>query len=235
MFTNHTTGPRKKMDYKQIEKRLKEHSLSGLTDEQILENYNENKKLEIPMYDPHTGEPNPYYEELTGKPNPLLTQYLESSFIQPNSYPRDSKKNILPRMPIVYEPKRNNRWILTLPEETGIQSWVVSKTSRPSFRVVEKKFLGITFCKKIVWDSISIEFLDPIGPSTTHLIMNNINPLKRFDYTLEMLDPTGITVEKWEIKKCLVKTIDFCELNYGNDGLAKIKMVIQPKLININN
>ena len=30
------------------------------------------EKLDIPTYDPQTGELNPYYEELTGKPNPLV-------------------------------------------------------------------------------------------------------------------------------------------------------------------
>jgi hypothetical protein len=175
--------------------------------------YFETRKNEIPMYDPQSGEPNPHYEELTGNKNPLLEQ----------------KNDLLTKMPFPYEPKRKNLWVLNLPEEMGINTWVVHKTNRPSFKIKEKKILGFTYSKKIVWSEITIEFYDPIGPSTSQVLMRDFNVLKPFDYTLEMLDPTGVVIEKWSLNGCKLKSIDFCEITYENDGLVNIKMVLKPK------
>jgi len=188
---------------------------------------------EVPMYDPQTGEPNPHYEELTGKKNPLLEQPFSphegKKIIEPNNYPRSSNENILIKTPILYEPKRKNRWILRFPEEMGIQSWVVSKTKRPSYRIVETKIFGFSVCNKKVWDEITIEFRDPIGPSTAQLLMGDFDAFKPFNYVLELLDPTGVVIEKWDVVGCQIKSVDFCELAYENHGIANIIMVIKPK------
>ena len=150
---------------------------------------------EIPMYNSQTGEPNPHYEELTGKQNPLLEM---------------RKSNIHSKMPLPYEPKKKNRWIVTFPESMGINSWAVYKTKRPTYRVIEKKIFGVLLYKKIVWDEIKIEFHDPIGPSTSQLLMCDFKPKEKFDYKLELLDPTGVVIEQWEINSCDVKSVDFC-------------------------
>lgn len=171
---------------------------------------------EIPMYDPQTGEPNPLYEELTGKKNPLIQ-------IRQNN-------NNLGRMPIQYEPKRKNRWLVHFPDHFKIEPWCVFKTQRPSMKIVEKKFLGIRTGTSVEWEKISFELNDPIGPSVSERLYELMDSelTENFDYVLEMLDPTGVVVEKWNIQDCEIEEISLGSLDYADDGIAKCFMLVKP-------
>lgn len=171
---------------------------------------------EIPMYDPQTGEPNPHYEELTGKPNPLIQirkTTTDSHLIQQN-----------------HEPKRKNRWLVHFPAHFKIEPWCVSKTQRPSVKIVEKRFLGIRMGTTIDWDKIEFEFIDPISPSISEslyaLMEGELTEV--FDYKLEMLDPTGKVVETWEIKDCEIISIELGALFYSSNDIAKCFMTVKP-------
>ena len=142
------------------------------------------------------------------------------------------------KVPLECEPKRTNRWFVTFPEVFEIPSWVVSKTERPSIKINGNlnEINPITFI-----------FIDPIGPSTTPKIMriiramlnnegetNLIDTLKNgFEYNLELLDPIGVTIEKWIISGCDIISVDFGDLSYSEDEIVKCTMVIQPKKIKL--
>ena len=42
------------------------------------------------------------------------------------------------------------------------------------------------------------------------------------DIELEMLDPTGVVVEKWLLEGCFMTDLNFGELDYSRDDLANI-------------
>ena len=44
---------------------------------------------------------------------------------------------------------------------------------------------------------------------------------------LEMLDPTGVVVEKWILEGCLITKISGGDLSMDDDGLAEISLGIQ--------
>jgi hypothetical protein len=46
--------------------------------------------------------------------------------------------------------------------------------------------------------------------------------------TLEMLDPTGVVIEKWLLEGCLLTNVDFGNLSYSSDAIAGISVTIQP-------
>ena len=48
------------------------------------------------------------------------------------------------------------------------------------------------------------------------------------DITLEMLDPTGVAVEKWILQGTFLTDVDFQSLAYGTDDLAKIQATLRP-------
>jgi hypothetical protein len=50
-----------------------------------------------------------------------------------------------------------------------------------------------------------------------------------FDYTLNLLDPTGYVIEEWLIEGCQIINIDFGSLDYADGGLMEITMTFQPK------
>jgi hypothetical protein len=39
---------------------------------------------------------------------------------------------------------------------------------------------------------------------------------------LEMLDPTGVVVEKWLLENCFLTNLNFGDLDYNRDELANI-------------
>jgi hypothetical protein len=153
--------------------------------------------------------------------------------------------DLLMKMPIPYEPKRQNRFILRFPSSLGINEWFVESTKRPSIKIAstEIQFLNTsTFVAgRFNWDEIPVIFRDPIGPSAAQALMEWVrlhaeSVTGRMGYAagykkdidLEMLDPTGVVVEKWILYGTFLTGVDFQTLNYSQDGLATISCMLRP-------
>ena len=147
--------------------------------------------------------------------------------------------DLLMKMPIPYEPKRENRWILRFPSSLGINEWYVETTSRPKLTINSTPipFLNTeTYVAGIFkWGELSVTFRDPIGPSASQAVMEWIrlcaeSVTGRMGYAagykknvdLEMLDPTGVVVEKWILEGTFLLGYDGGSLSYATDGIAKI-------------
>jgi len=147
--------------------------------------------------------------------------------------------DLLMKMPVPYEPKRVNRFILRFPSTLGINEWFVESTARPSIKInsVEIPFLNTStyVAGRFNWDEIPVVFRDPIGPSAAQALMEWVrlhaeSVTGRMGYAagykkdvfLEMLDPTGVVVEKWILEGTFLTNTNFNALNYAQDGLATI-------------
>lgn len=134
---------------------------------------------------------------------------------------------LLMKMPLPYEPKFSNRWLIKFKGNyKKIPLWVLSKTARPSW---------VLNTGKGSWSDINISFRDPITTSTSKTLMDSFNmsgKKKKIKYVLEMLDATGVLVEKWKISG-VIKKIDFGELDYSNDSLVEITLTIKPTKVKL--
>lgn len=147
--------------------------------------------------------------------------------------------DMLYKAPLSYEPKRKNRFILRFPSDLGIQEWTVESASRPKItqNPVEIQFLNTStwVLGRYTWDDMTVTLRDMIGPSTMQAVMEWVRlhsesvtgrqgyavGYKR-DIELEMLDPTGVCVQKWVLKNAWISTCNFGSLGYGDDALADI-------------
>jgi hypothetical protein len=147
--------------------------------------------------------------------------------------------DLLMKMPIPYEPKRQNRFILRFPSALGINEWFVESTARPhiSINSTEIQFLNTStyVAGRFTWGEINVKFRDPIGPSASQALMEWVrlcaeSVTGRMGYAagykknvdLEMLDPTGVVVEKWILEGTWLKDVNFDTLSYSQDQLATI-------------
>ena len=48
------------------------------------------------------------------------------------------------------------------------------------------------------------------------------------DIDLEMLDPTGVVVEKWILQGTFLTDVNFNDLSYGDEGIANIAATLRP-------
>ena len=148
-------------------------------------------------------------------------------------------------IPFEYEPKRVNRFFAEFADELGIEVWKVQKFKRPSMKInsVPIQFMNEQnyVAGRYTWDSLSLTFLDPIGPSTSQQLMEWVrlhaeSLTGRMGYKagyaknilLKALDPTGIEVEKWFLEQCMIISIDFGENSYEDDALTNITLELQP-------
>jgi len=149
------------------------------------------------------------------------------------------------KMPIPYEPKRQNRFILRFPSSLGINEWFVESTVRPSIKInsTEIQFLNTsTFVAgRFNWDEMTVKFRDPIGPSAAQALMEWVRLCAesvtgrmgyaagyKKDVDLEMLDPTGVVVEKWILYGVFLTSVNFGSLAYNQDALADITASMRP-------
>jgi len=147
--------------------------------------------------------------------------------------------DLLMKMPVPFEPKRKNRFILRFPSSLGINEWYVTSTSRPSAKInsTEIPFLNTStyVAGRFTWEEIKVTFKDPIGPSASQALMEWFSlHAESFtgrmgyaagykkDVELEMLDPTGVVVEKWILQGCFLTSLNFGDLNYSQDEIATI-------------
>ena len=83
--------------------------------------------------------------------------------------------DLLMKMPIPYEPKRQNRFILRFPSSLGINEWFVESSARPHIVInpVPIPFLNTEtyVAGKFTWQTIPAVFRDPIGPSAAQALM----------------------------------------------------------------
>ena len=149
------------------------------------------------------------------------------------------------KMPVPYEPKRQNRFILRFPSSLGINEWYVSSTKRPSAKInsTEIPFLNTStyVAGRFTWEEMKVTFKDPIGPSAAQALMEwfrlhaeSVSGRMGYaagykkDIELEMLDPTGVVIEKWSLIQCFITEADFGGLSYAEDGLADISITLRP-------
>jgi hypothetical protein len=147
--------------------------------------------------------------------------------------------DLLMKMPIPYEPKRQNRFILRFPSTLGINEWFVESAARPHITIgsTEIQFLNTStyVAGRFNWQPINVNFRDPIGPSAAQALMEWVrlhaeSVTGRMGYAagykkdidLEMLDPTGVVVEKWILYGTFLTDVNFNSLSYSQDALANI-------------
>ena len=152
--------------------------------------------------------------------------------------------DLLMKMPLPYEPKRKNRFILRFPSSLGINEWYVESAKRPAIKIkdTEIPFLNTStyVAGRFTWDPINVTFRDPIGPSASQALMEWVrlhaeSVTGRMGYAagykknvdLELLDPTGVVVEKWILEGTFLTSVDFQDLNYTQDGLATIQATLR--------
>jgi hypothetical protein len=143
-----------------------------------------------------------------------------------------------------YEPKKKNRWLFRFPDELGIQEWWLSSASRPTIEQseVEIQFLNTStwVLGRFVWNAIDITLRDPIGPSAAEAVMEWVrlhseSITGRQGYAagykklveIEMLDPTGVVIEKWQLQGTMLTTVGFGDLSYDDDGIADISATLR--------
>jgi len=153
--------------------------------------------------------------------------------------------DLLMKMPVPYEPKRQNRFILRFDSTLGINEWFVESTSRPKLTVnsTEIQFLNTStyVAGRFTWGEISVKFRDPIGPSASQALMEWVrlcaeSVTGRMGYAagykknvdLELLDPTGVVVEKWILEGAWLSSVDFGSLSYSQDAIADISATLRP-------
>jgi hypothetical protein len=153
--------------------------------------------------------------------------------------------DLLMKMPIPYEPKRQNRFILRFPSTLGINEWFVESTARPKLTIgaTEIQFLNTStwVAGRFNWGDINVKFRDPIGPSASQALMEWVrlcaeSVTGRMGYAagykknidLELLDPTGVVVEKWILEGAWLSSVDFGSLGYSTDGIAEINATLRP-------
>jgi hypothetical protein len=154
--------------------------------------------------------------------------------------------DLLLKMPLPYEPKRENRFILRFPSDLGINEWFVETASRPTIKIGETElpFLNTStwVAGRFTWDAITVKFRDPIGPSASQALMEWVrlcaeSVTGRMGYAagymrsvdLEMLDPAGVVVEKWILVNSFLTNVNFGALAYNSDNVASITATIRPQ------
>jgi len=152
--------------------------------------------------------------------------------------------DLLLRAPLQFEPLRKNRWVVRFPSDLGISEWMLKSAARPTINQheTELQFLNTStwVVGRYTWDALQLTFRDFIAPSTSQALMEWIRLCSesvtgrqgyaagyKRDLELEMLDPTGVCVQKWVIKNSFITVCNFGSLDYADDEVADITATLR--------
>ena len=153
------------------------------------------------------------------------------------------------------DPKRNFRFQVLMTGMQGTDQtaiWWAKKIAKPNFTVAESKhvYLGHTFYYpgKVEWQTISMTLVDPVDPGSLYRVNQiirasgyrvpaNANVLTTKSkpkatsalgaVQILQLDANGVAIETWDLKNPFIKEVKFSELDYENDELSTIDLVLR--------
>lgn len=145
-------------------------------------------------------------------------------------------------LPSKFEPKTKFRWLFAI---EGIDSYLMREAARPKIEndVQELGWINATryVSGKIKFGTISVVLNDAISPSGAQQVTEWIRlhyesvsgragyaDFYKRDIQIKVLDPVGNVVELWDLKGCLLKSVDFQDLKYDGSDVQTISMEIQP-------
>lgn len=140
-----------------------------------------------------------------------------------------------------YEPKRKFEWIYQM---NGIDAMTAKTAARPKKEhekitidyINQKRYLA----GKAAWGVIRVELYDPISPSQTQKVMElmrlihddstgrmGYSALYKQDFSLKMLGPDGMVVEKWTAKGAWITNVEFGDLDYSSSDALTVAFDVQ--------
>jgi len=188
-------------DKKPQNKRVSKTIVKSIKD--IEEKYLVDKKNEIPMYDPQTGNINPYYKELTGKDNPM-----------------DILKSRIEYQDKKYEVKeylRQNRFLIKFTEGLNVESKDVIEVIPPKVNI---GYFGFT-----KYGNMTIRIRVPMEKGWLSNFSAKIK--SKLDIDIEFLNPLNIVSENYTYTKCKILNYQFLELTYCSDNMVEILLTIK--------
>jgi hypothetical protein len=156
------------------------------------------------------------------------------------------------RNALLGDPKRKNKWVVTIPATTGylaIPEFVVAKISKPqlSIKPIEHKFLGYTFKYpgNGTWNDITLEVVDPGGrehdiayallqrvrgsgyqiPKTDSKFITTSKKeavLIMNNVEIKQIDAESKPIETWTLQNAWISDVNFGDLDYEADELSRI-------------
>ena len=140
-----------------------------------------------------------------------------------------------------FEPTVQNRFIMYI---DGIPAYMIKKADAPGVTLNEIKLDHINVYRKLKgkaeWRDMTLSLYNPISPSGQQAVMEWVrlhaeSVTGRMGYAagykkdidLEMLDPTGVVVEKWILYGTFLTDVNFNALSYSQDALANITTTLR--------
>ena len=141
--------------------------------------------------------------------------------IQQEIWAEDEKKNNEIRigrggLPLDFEPKRNNRFVLIFPEFTNIPAWSVTMVRLPKIEMVTNGARRFS--------DLYVELLDLVGPSNSRIIYENLMEPRDYQMFFQQVDPVGNIVQLYTIDVACLKSFEISDFSSNNDDISNIKL-----------
>lgn len=145
-------------------------------------------------------------------------------------------------LPNKFEPKTKFRWLFCI---EGIDAYIMREAARPKMEndVQELGWINATRYVSGKWKfgEMPLVLNDPIAPSGAQQVTEWIRlhyesvsgragyaDFYKRDCQIKVLDPIGTVVELWDLKGCVIKSVDFGDLKYEGSDVQTIALTIQP-------
>ena len=114
---------------------------------------------------------------------------------------------------LVYEPMKKERFLITLPETFTIRHWWVTLSSTATGKLFNSDMIKAELVNG--YTEVKMKIQDTISFKMTNQLAEISDSNKLFDFTIESIDPTGVTTNKWLIADASIRFYHFHEMTEG--------------------
>ncbi len=121
-----------------------------------------------------------------------------------------------------FNPQTKTRYLVILPSEFNIEPFQISKIKLPTISSDRNWFLGMNM--NLRYSDCEMEIINGASNDSTKKLMELMSKMGSYEFRVELLDPLGMVTSDYKLNG-YIKSIQFDELEYGDDGLFKTKLI----------
>lgn len=145
--------------------------------------------------------------------------------------------------PPAYEPMRKNRFLVIFPPELNIEPFFVRSITLPKMEIVERYessyFSRVRMFERVNFSDCVIKMMPSCGDGLLKKLMDyqmaqiNDARYKNFNFSVQMLDPTGMVVDEYLMLGSIVKEIQIEKFDYADDDMVYYNIRIAVSHFNV--
>lgn len=136
-----------------------------------------------------------------------------------------------------YEPMRKNRFLIIFPEKLGIHPFYARSINLPTAKVITSvvsSFFSHKQFDRVDFTDCKIKLMPTCDNKILKKLFDLQSKFEKINVRVQMLDPTAVVIEEYQLLGTFLKEIKIEELDYGNSDPVYYDLTLSVDYVTID-